>query len=172
MWGCYQTVWGTRHRKGMDRCRRVRGYTNCSAVNLSTTALIQNSSYQRNCATWVIDLTMESLFVMGNGRAVSSYIRKEQELSKPTFVPLNLVSTNTTQSRVPKYQNRHIVTKIQTRYRPILIQNTDLLQTRAVWNTDLSKRIFFIKANDPTTTRHTSLSPLIYQKLLTNSNTD
>ena len=35
-------------------------------------------------------------------------------------------------SRVPKYPYRPIVTKIQTRYRPILIQNTDLLQTRAV----------------------------------------
>ena len=48
------------------------------------------------------DLSMESLFVMGNGSAVNEHIRKEQELSKPNltsilnniFVDLNFGSTN------------------------------------------------------------------------------
>ena len=42
-------------------------YTHCWAVNLSKTALIHNSSYWRNCATWMTDLSLESLFVKGNG---------------------------------------------------------------------------------------------------------
>ena len=48
------------------------------------------------------DLSMESLFVMGNGSAVNKHIRKEQELSKPNltsietnkFVEIHFVSTN------------------------------------------------------------------------------
>ena len=48
------------------------------------------------------DLSMESLFVMGNGSAVNEHIRKEQELSKPNltsiktnlFVEINFVPTN------------------------------------------------------------------------------
>ena len=65
---------------------RVRAYTNCSAQ----TALIQHSSYWKNCATWMTDLSMKSLFVMGNGSAVNEHIRKEQELSKPNLTSIKL----------------------------------------------------------------------------------
>ena len=34
------------------------------------------------------DLSMESLFVMGNGSAVNEHIRKEQELSKPNLTSI------------------------------------------------------------------------------------
>ena len=49
------------------------------------------------------------------------------------------------------------MTKIQTQYRPIFKQNTDLLQTRAHGNTDLLNYIVLIKADDPTSTCHTTL---------------
>ena len=46
------------------------------------------------------DLSMESLFVMGNGSALNQHVRKEQELSQPNpFVEINLVSTNKPQLR-------------------------------------------------------------------------
>ena len=53
------------------------------------------------------DLSMESLFVMGNGSAVNEHIRKEQELSKPNltsiktnlFLEINFVPTNKPQLR-------------------------------------------------------------------------
>ena len=39
-------------------------------------------------ATWMTDLSMESLFVMGNGSAVNEHIRKEQQLSKPNLTSI------------------------------------------------------------------------------------
>ena len=57
--------------------------TKCSALYLSKTALIKHSSYWRNYATGMINLSMESLFVMWNGRGVivEADIRLSEELA-------------------------------------------------------------------------------------------
>ena len=44
--------------------------------------------------------------------------------------------------RVPKYPYRPIVAKIRTQYRPKFNENTDLLQTGLLKNTDLLNYIF------------------------------
>ena len=57
--------------------------TKCSALYLSKTALIKHISYWRNYATGMINLSMESLFVMWNGRGVivEADIRLSEELA-------------------------------------------------------------------------------------------
>ena len=49
---------------------------------------ILNLKKWRNCARWMTDISMESLFVMGNGSAVNWHIRKVQELSKPKLTTI------------------------------------------------------------------------------------
>ena len=65
----------------------VRMHT-LAAMRTQTLCAIHHSSYWRNCATLMTDLSMESLFVMGNGSAVNEHIRKGQELSKPNLISI------------------------------------------------------------------------------------
>ena len=46
------------------------------------------TSYWNNKATELDNLSMESLFVMGNGSVVNYHNRKEQELSKPKLTSI------------------------------------------------------------------------------------
>ena len=61
----------------------------------------------------------------------------------------------------------HTVTDWQsdkcTSWAVVTAKNTDVLQNRAIKKTYLSNHIFLLKANDPTTSCHTSLKQIVDQ---------